>query len=84
MKHTYTGSHRDHHPWRHARRLVGGICACSQSGGCLRVARLEIHPRGPRRLAGDRLRLLQQIVWNKGRAVLTRTPYWFRMNLAGS
>src|SRR5580698_9059998 len=44
-------SHGDHNPWRHARRLVGGLCTCAQSRGGIRIPRFEIYPRGPRRLA---------------------------------
>ena len=48
-------AHRDIDFGRHARRLVRRLCAGSQSRSCLRFPRIEIHPRGPRRLAADRI-----------------------------
>ena len=42
------------------------------------MARERLHAEvldGP---AADRLPVSQQIIWNKGRAVLTRTHYWYQ------
>ena len=50
------GPHRDHDLRRHPRRLVGGLRAGAQPADRLRLARLEVHPRGPERAAAHRLR----------------------------
>ena len=52
----HRGPHRDHDLRRHARRLVGGVRARAEPRGGLRLARIEVHPRGARRPAADRLR----------------------------
>jgi hypothetical protein len=41
-------------------------------------ALVPIYARGARRTAADRLLYPQQIIWNKGRTVLTRTHYWYQ------
>src|SRR5580700_3434377 len=40
---------------RHARRLVRSLCTGAESAGGIRVACLEVHPRGPRWPAQDRV-----------------------------
>ena len=55
MKQRTKGHQETTHLRRHARRLVGGICAGSESGSRLCLARIEVHPRGSRWPAADRL-----------------------------
>ena len=55
MKHRTAGHTETIDFRRHARRLVRGVRARTESSGGLRLARLEIHARGTRWLAADRL-----------------------------
>ena len=49
------GPHRNHDLRRHARRLVGSVRTGAQPRDRLRLARIQVHARGARRPAADRL-----------------------------
>ncbi len=79
MKHRTDGPHRNHHLGRHARRLVGSVRAGAEPAGRLTSGTPS---KFTREVLDGLLRIgflhHQQIIWNKGRTVLTRTHYWFQ------
>src|SRR5579863_5575517 len=72
------GPYRDDHLRRHARRLVGGIRARAFAASGY-VWHASVFAREVWN-GLERIGFLypQQLIWNKGRTVLTRTHYWYQ------
>ena len=73
------GAHRNHDLRRHPRRLVRSLRTGAQPRGRLRLARIEVsRAKCSTGCCGSASSITQQIIWDKGRTVLTRTHYWFQ------